>query len=488
MTLRGTVRLLVVVPVAVAVVLAGVGLAGRLTARAAADQVLTRIEPARVAAGGLVTALVDQESGSRGYLLTGDPRFLEPYRNGVAAAGAAQAQLTALLADDPAGLAALGTAATAATQWRVQTAEPQMAARQSGSAGDVEAGAVQGKEQFDRFRAASAALEAHLVDRETTTLTTMSSARAWTDGITYGALAVALGVAALAPLVIRRRLTDPVDRLQRQARAVAGGQEQLPIAVDSPAELAAIAGDADVMRRSLLARRDDAVEAQLELALRDTRDTLAAEVHDHTVQRLFALGLALDALGTTVEPRVAARLTPLVDELDEAVRELRALIFGLVRTSVTGPTLRDALFDLVRDSTRALGFTPALGIHGDVAGTLGNDTAIDLLTVLREALSNIARHARATSASVRLAVDRQTVALRVVDDGVGPSPSDEVPRGRGIDTMSARAVRHGGTLCVRAGEASGTVLEWAVPTEAARPARLDARPRTPDVSGAPLEG
>jgi signal transduction histidine kinase len=470
------VRLLVLLPVALAVVLAGLGLAGRLAARGAVDQVLTRIEPARVAAAGLLTALVDQESGSRGYLLTGDPRFLEPYRSGVTAAAAAQAQLTALLADDPVGQADLDLATTAATTWRLQVAEPELAARQTGVPIGTGAGALQGKELFDRFRTASATLGAHLMDRETATLTMVSSTRAWTDGITYAALALALGVAAVAPVVIRRRLTDPVDRLQRQARAVAEGQEQQPVSLDSPAELAAIARDADVMRESLLARRDDAVEARLELALRETRDALAAEVHDNTVQRLFALGLALDALAATAEPGIAARISPLVDELDEAVRELRALIFGLVRTSVTGPTLRDAFFDLVRDSTRALGFTPALGIHGDIGGTLGNDTAIDLLTVLREALSNVARHAHATSASVRLAVDAQTVALRVVDDGVGPSSSGVDGHGRGIGAMTARAVRRGGTMTVRPGVPVGTVLEWTVPAEAARPARAAVGP------------
>jgi signal transduction histidine kinase len=475
-TLRATVRFLVFVPVVVAVVLAGVGLASRFAARGVVDQVTTRIEPARVAAAGFVTAMVDQESGSRGFILTGDPQFLEPYRDGIAQAGAAQAQLTALLAADPAGEAALDTATSAAMTWRVQTAEPQIAARQSGALAETDAAALQGKEQFDRFRVASAVLERHLVDRETTTLATVSTTRAWTDAITYGGLAVALAVAVAAPMLIRRRLTEPVDRLQRQARAVAEGQEQLPITVESPAELAAIATDADTMRQSLLARRDDAVEAQLELALRETRDTLAAEVHDSTVQRLFALGLALDAIAATSGPDVAERLSPLVDELDEAMRELRALIFGMVRTSVTGPTLRDALYDLVRDSTRALGFTPVLGIHGDVAGTLDNETAIDLVTVLREALSNIARHAQATSASVRLAVDAETVALRVVDDGTGPGSTDDAAHGHGIPNMTARAVRHGGTMSVRVNGASGTILEWVIPADAARPSRAELGP------------
>ncbi|MCD2187403.1 histidine kinase [Actinomycetospora sp. SF1] len=67
--------------------------------------------------------------------------------------------------------------------------------------------------------------------------------------------------------------------------------------------------------------------------MRDARDRLAAEVHDHTVQRLFALGLALDAVAAT-DARVRERLDPLVDELDETVRELRALVVGLVPTSV----------------------------------------------------------------------------------------------------------------------------------------------------------
>ncbi|HEY2224085.1 CHASE3 domain-containing protein [Actinomycetospora sp.] len=464
MTLRGTVSLLVLVSVTLTMVLAVSGLVARLSMRELTTEMTTRGAPARDAAAGLVTALVDQETGSRGFVITGDPQFLQPYREGIARAAAAEAELTALLGDDPSGRTALGVAAAAALQWRTLAAQPQIDARRTATPIDVEAATVRAKALFDQFRAAAGTLATHLADQESAQLASVARTQAWADRVAGAGVVLALLVAGVAPIVVTRRLSDPIGRLQRQTRAVADGQVEMPIAVTTPAEMAAIAADVDLMRESLLAHREEAVSAQLELSVRETRDRLAAEVHDNTVQRLFALGLALDALAAT-EPLVEPRLAPLVDELDEAMRELRALIFGLVRTSVSAATLRDAVFDLTRDSSRALGFTPMLGIHGDPAGALDDAAAIDLLTVLREALSNIARHARAASASVRLTTDGHSVALRVVDDGIGPSPvgGSDAAHGHGIASMAARAVRRGGTASVRAGEGAGTVVEWRIP-------------------------
>lgn len=478
-------RLLVLVPVALAVIVAVTALAGRLMARQTVDEVAARIEPARVAAAALSTALAHQESGSRAFVLTGDPHFLASYQDGSRGAGAATAQLTALLADDPAAQPVLAAATQTAEQWRAGAAEPEIAARSTNAPRDVDGDALRGEDLFDQFRTASGNLQSYLAGREAARLAAVPSGRAWVDDLTLGGVVLALVVGVAAPVVMRHRLTRPLDDLHHGTRAVAEGQEHLPITLDRPTELAAIATDADAMRRHMLARRDEAIEARLKLATRQTRDRLAGEVHDTTVQRLFALGLALDRVGTD-EPRLGVCLAPLTAELDGAIRGLRALILGMTRTSVTGPTLRDGLFDLVRDSTPALGFTPAIGVHGDVAGSIDDETAVDLLSVLRESLSNIARHAEANSASIRLAIDSDTVALRVVDDGRGPACPDEVaPHGRGIASMTACAARHGGTMSIRPGRSVGTVVEWAIPRAAANRVETNQAPRR---ATAPLDG
>ena len=93
---------------------------------------------------------------------------------------------------------------------------------------------------------------------------------------------------------------------------------------------------------------------------------------------------------------------------------------------------------------------------------MGGELAADLLATLREALSNVARHARADHVWVRLDVEGSRVALQVTDDGIGPSElrSD---RGRGLRNMAARAERHGGRCEIGPGPPSGAVLRWSVP-------------------------
>lgn len=465
-TLRGTVQVLVLIPVALIVVVAASGGLACLTVRDAVDVMTLRVEPARAAAQELATALVDQETGARGFVLTGDPRFLQPYASGTVRAGADASLLDGLLAADPEGRARLAAVVAASARWRTEVAEREIAARSAGpiELATVTAGAVEGKRLFDDVRGRVVALQDHLAVRETAALTSVASAQTRADLLAVTVAALAILVAVLAPGVVRARLARPLDRLAEQTHAVADGADHLPIAVTGPRELETIARDVDTMRTAMLGRRERVVAAELELAMRDARDRLAAEVHDNTVQRLFAVGLALDAV-TAAEPRARARLDPLVHELDEAMRELRALIFGLVRTSVTADSLREQVFDLIRDSVRALGFSPTLEVRGDVEAALDDEAAVDLLSVLREALSNIARHARATRAAVALVADGEHVTLRIADDGVGlrVSRADGGGRGQGLPSIVDRAKRRGGHASVHPGEVGGTVVEWVVP-------------------------
>jgi two-component system, NarL family, sensor histidine kinase DevS len=116
----------------------------------------------------------------------------------------------------------------------------------------------------------------------------------------------------------------------------------------------------------------------------------------------------------------------------------------------------------VRDSGPALGFEPTVLFDGPVDSSTPEGLAGDVLATLREALSNVARHARASRADVTLAVDDAELVLRVTDDGVGPPASDQ-PRGHGLDNMAARAADRGGSFAIRPAGANGTVVEWRVP-------------------------
>ena len=117
---------------------------------------------------------------------------------------------------------------------------------------------------------------------------------------------------------------------------------------------------------------------------------------------------------------------------------------------------------LSREAAGALGFEPRCFFDGPVDSALQDELAAELLATLREALSNVSRHAKATNVEVELIVTDQMVVLRVIDDGNGP-PAQDTPRGHGLRNMEARAAHFGGRFELTAATPKGSVLEWQVP-------------------------
>jgi signal transduction histidine kinase len=113
-----------------------------------------------------------------------------------------------------------------------------------------------------------------------------------------------------------------------------------------------------------------------------------------------------------------------VDQLDDSIKAIRHSIFALKsQTPSQGlPGLRSRLLAVTDDAAVALGFSPQLHIEGPVDSAISPDVADDLLAVLREALSNTARHASATAAEVRLTVTKDVI-LEVRDNGRGMQPT-----------------------------------------------------------------
>jgi nitrate/nitrite-specific signal transduction histidine kinase len=201
-----------------------------------------------------------------------------------------------------------------------------------------------------------------------------------------------------------------------------------------------------------------------EFALVEDRERIARDLHDTVIQRLFATGLSLQGTARLVRSDADAAVTRIesaMDDLDLTVKHIRSAIFGLESSRVAGGGLRDRVLALGREATGALGFEPQLFFDGPVDSGVGEDLAGELLATLREALSNVARHARATLVEVELVVTDEVV-LRVIDDGIGP-PAPDVPRGHGLRNMQARAARHGGRVELHAGPRAGTVVVWQVP-------------------------
>jgi signal transduction histidine kinase len=199
---------------------------------------------------------------------------------------------------------------------------------------------------------------------------------------------------------------------------------------------------------------------QQRAALLDERERIAADLHDHVIQRLFASGLSLQALAATLGPgRATERVLATVADLDATISQIRTAIFALQQPAQAAARgLRARLLDVVTEVTPALGFEPAVRFSG-LLDTLPTALTDDLLAVLREALTNTARHAHATTVDVELTATRDRVTLGVRDNGTGIG---DTTRRSGLANLLHRAEHHGGDLSVDSGP-DGTRLAWSVP-------------------------
>jgi signal transduction histidine kinase len=198
------------------------------------------------------------------------------------------------------------------------------------------------------------------------------------------------------------------------------------------------------------------------LAVFEDRDRIGRDLHDLVIQRLFAIGLVLDnASRLTDLPEAAAdRITGAVDDIDATIKDIRRSIFEL-STAATSTDLRAELGASIAMIAPALGFTPQLRTDGPVDSAVSVELRPHLLAVVREALSNVARHAHAVSAQVLLQVGDEIV-LTVTDDGQGIAV---VTRESGLRNMRDRAATFGGTFQVQRGPEGGTIAVWRVPAD-----------------------
>jgi signal transduction histidine kinase len=201
-------------------------------------------------------------------------------------------------------------------------------------------------------------------------------------------------------------------------------------------------------------------EDQQRLAVFEDRDRIGRDLHDLVIQRLFAIGLALEnAARLAVRPEVTARLTTAVDDLDTTIKDIRRSIFELGSGRGSLVELRTDLGRVIDEQAVMLGFRPSLVTEGPVDSAVPPETRPHLLAVLREGLSNAARHAKATSVDVTVQVGTDVV-LTVTDNGRGV---EEGVRIGGIRNLTERAESLGGTCEVLRRPEGGTLLRWSVP-------------------------
>jgi len=226
--------------------------------------------------------------------------------------------------------------------------------------------------------------------------------------------------------------------------------------------LAPLQGEAGLVVVAAVRDMTERKATEARLAVATDRERIARDLHDLVIQRLFGAGLRLQAALALIDNEaVATRVASTVDELDMTIKEIRETIFAL--EAPPGPSFEARLQQTLAEVTDVLGFEPRLSFQCLDSNGVPPEVEVEALAVVREALSNAARHAHASRVEVYVSVGPELV-VRVVDDGVGIGQPSRLS---GLANARARADRMGGRLEVRAQGGGGTCFEWRAPLRGA---------------------
>ncbi|KLN34336.1 GAF domain-containing protein [Cellulosimicrobium cellulans] len=211
---------------------------------------------------------------------------------------------------------------------------------------------------------------------------------------------------------------------------------------------------------SLVLERHHTRAIQQQLAVMAERNRIARDLHDVIIQRLFALGLQVQAITQKSPDTVREPLTTVLGDIDATIREIRRSIVDLRPAQERQHSLRSKVHDLVVEYAHVLGRAPALKVDGPLDTLVDAEIHHHVLAVLREGLSNAARHAVAEHVWVDVTVRTEELVCTISDDGIGPQGG--VAHG-GLLNLADRAGELGGQVDIRAREPQGSVLTWRVP-------------------------
>jgi PAS domain S-box-containing protein len=219
--------------------------------------------------------------------------------------------------------------------------------------------------------------------------------------------------------------------------------------------------------RDITDRRNAAEQlarAQADLAMVDDRERIARDLHDTVIQRLFAVGLSLQGAASRAgDDPALERMRRAIDDIDDTIRDIRSAIFALHTRRPGGASLRDDVLAIVSEAVRPLGFEPAVAFDGPIDSAASDAMHEHLTATLREALSNVAKHASATSVTIHVTIESSDLVLVVADNGRGIG--EPTGFGSGLTNMDERAAALGGRCNISSPSAGGTTVEWRVPVD-----------------------
>jgi GAF domain-containing protein len=222
-------------------------------------------------------------------------------------------------------------------------------------------------------------------------------------------------------------------------------------------ELQVVSSFAD--QAALALHRAEGQSARRELEVLADRDRIARDLHDHVIQRLFAIGLAMQGTHRLAKsPVVAGRLAEHIELLHQVIQDIRTAIFDLQAGPADSPRLRSRLHEVITELTTDAPLRTTVRLSGPL-DVLPADLAQPAEAVVREAVSNAVRHAGARELTITVSVDDNLV-IDVTDDGIG---IQESVAHSGLSNLQQRATAAGGTLTIDRPAAGGTHLLWTAP-------------------------
>lgn len=491
--------------VALSLLLLAAGLALLVVLRqadVAATNQAERTFPARLASSELLRSLVDQETGLRGFALTGDEDFLDPYRQGLVDEQASRAALERyILPGDPARVALL-TVDAAITAWRDQYASLRTDA---GSGGDTDGTIRFGRELFERVRQANAQLDAQLVDQLAEAQREVDRDRDLVVGVlTAMAVAVAAAVIGLQR-ALRTAVLLPMSRLAEQVAVVSGGGHDTAIRPEGPPDLRAMGAGVESMRLELLgvlaeveAQREGLESKAAELARSNADLEQFAYVASHDLQEpLRKVASFCQLLEQRYKGQLDERADQYIGFVIDGAKRMQLQISDLLTFSRVGRTSEGFVPVALADSVarawsglerqvRESGGRLEVEIEPTTPPVLGDPSLLQMLftNLLENALKY--HHAdRSPVVRVSAAVDGPMLRVEVADNGIGiPEEYEERVfvifqrlhrrdeyEGTGIGLALVKKVVefHGGTVGLAPSALGGACVTFTLPLEDTHP-------------------
>ncbi|MFD5871203.1 ATP-binding protein [Streptomyces sp. NPDC060322] len=457
-----------------------------------------RIQPARSASFQLQNSLLDQETGVRGFALTGDTTFLEPYEAGRRAERERQARVRALIGNEQPYARDLDRIEAAARQWRTLRAEPLIAAvRASGPTGASSAPILRSKTEFDALRVLYNAQQSHLDDARDRARADLDDARTTRDRVLIALVICFVLTIVSIGLLLHRVVGRPLAELTAASDRVRSGSFDNSIEVAGPSDVRAVAAAAEDMRRRLVAELADSQDRETLLAeqtaeLRRSNSELEqfAYVASHDLQEpLRKVASFCQLLEKRYSKELDDRGRQYIDFAVDGAKRMQVLINDLLTFSRVGRVqqswkpvdLESSLDRALSNLTLAVEESGATVVREDALPELLGD-ATSLTMVWQNLIGNAIKFRR-TDEPCRITVgcvrEGEDWHLTVADNGIGIAPefADKVfiifqrlhardeYEGTGIGLSLCRKIIefHGGRIWLDPEPAEGTMFHFTLP-------------------------